>query len=323
MKKTDRAKYIAIAMSIISLAIFYAGYQLVASFIMVPAIIILSFSPSKSGNLIFVAMIITMGTAGFITDYPLTKFPPALVFLLLITFTMQVRSLFFSKMYLYVALPLEAVMINICFVSFIISGILVHYTWQQWVGAGIPMLLFAWFSTVIYKDRAQARDMVKVADVSMGTKAPDFTLNDQNGNPATLSEILKTQHALLIFVRGDWCPTCHMMLRGYVKNKEVLAQKNIRIVGIGPDPIGVNKEIMSRIDENSLMLSDDEQQTAAKYTKALQQNNPVTKNLYKNGIPLPASFLVHQNGTIIYTSRSDKAAEILQPEKIFEVLDKM
>jgi hypothetical protein len=42
--------------------------------------------------------------------------------------------------------------------------------------------------------------------------------------------------------------------------------------------------------------------------------------MYQNGIPLPASFLVHMNGNIIYTSRSDKAAEILQPDKIFEVL---
>jgi hypothetical protein len=45
--------------------------------------------------------------------------------------------------------------------------------------------------------------------------------------------------------------------------------------------------------------------------------------MYKNGIPLPASFLVHKNGTIIYTSSSDKAAEILQPDKIFEVLERV
>lgn len=323
MKKTDVMKHLGIVGSLAALAVFFAGYQVVASFIMIPVILALSFSPSKSGILFLLALTISMSTAGFLIDYPFHKFPAAFISLLVITITMQLRSWFFSQMNLYKVLPLEATLINLAVAGFIIGGILIPYTWQQWVGVGPIMLLYAWFSVIIYKDRAQARDMVAKNNVAPGKAAPDFTLNDQNGNPVTLKDILKTQHALLIFVRGDWCPTCHMMLRGYVKNKDVLAQKNVRIVGIGPDPVGVNKEIMSRIDENSLMLSDDEQSVAGLYSNAIQANNPVTQKLYKNGIPLPASFLVHQSGQIIYTSRSDKAAEILQPDKIFEVLATM
>ena len=46
------------------------------------------------------------------------------------------------------------------------------------------------------------------------SKAPDFTLPDQNGNPVALSGILKSQskgfapergtHVLLVFYRGYW-----------------------------------------------------------------------------------------------------------------------
>lgn len=38
--------------------------------------------------------------------------------------------------------------------------------------------------------------------VAVGGVAPDFTLNDQNGNPVTLSRVGKT--TVLVFYRGYW-----------------------------------------------------------------------------------------------------------------------
>jgi len=82
-------------------------------------------------------------------------------------------------------------------------------------------------------------------------------------------------------------------------------------------------QIMSRLDPNSFLLSDTDQTVTTQYVMELQANNPVTKSLYKKGIPLPASFLINKNGQIIFSSRSDKAGEILQPDKIFEVLQSL
>lgn len=40
--------------------------------------------------------------------------------------------------------------------------------------------------------------------VGVGDRAPDFTLEDQNGNKRTLSAELKLRPVVLIFYRGYW-----------------------------------------------------------------------------------------------------------------------
>lgn len=323
MKTTDRDKYLAIAVSLIALVLLALGYTTAAALTSVPATVLIGFTKHKSGNLFKVALFLALFTSGFVTDYPFEHFPAALIFLPLIGAGLQIRTWFFETLLLYKGLVAEMIFLIGLALAFALSAFLSGYTWLQWLSGGIPALLYGWFSTVIYSDRNQSRMAVSKMNVVIGSRAPDFTLSDQNGNVVTLVNLLRESHVLLIFVRGDWCPTCHMMIRGYLKNKERFAEKNIRIVGVGPDPVGVNKDIMSRLDEHSLMLADENQETALQYSRSTQQNNPVTKSLYSKGIPLPASFLVHRNGTIIYSSRSDRAAEILQPEKIFEVIEKI
>ncbi len=48
-----------------------------------------------------------------------------------------------------------------------------------------------------------------------GTEVPDFTLNDINGDPVTLSEVQKEKTLLLFW--ASWCPNCNEMI-AYIKN---------------------------------------------------------------------------------------------------------
>jgi len=320
MKKTDRPKYLSLGICAIAYGLLIAGYQVTASFIAILPLFIAGFSPHKSGWLFVFTTIFCMSTCGFLTDFPYRQFPAASICLPLIIFIMHARFSFFGRLGVHKASPLELICISILVALFFAGAYFANYSWNQWITGGVPAMLYLFFAFVSYTDRKEAQRKLEGMKVSNGKPAPEFTLPDQNGNEVSLKGILSKNHALLIFVRGDWCPTCHIMMRGYLKNKEKFMEKNIRVVGIGPDPIGVNRDLMSRLDENSLMLADVDQETAYKFSGTLQDNNPVTKNLYRNGIPLPASFLVHMNGNIIYTSRSDRATEILQPDKIFEVL---
>jgi peroxiredoxin Q/BCP len=43
--------------------------------------------------------------------------------------------------------------------------------------------------------------------ISVGQKAPDFTLNDHFGRELRLSDFEGRQHVLLLFYPLDWTPT--------------------------------------------------------------------------------------------------------------------
>lgn len=323
MPVSDIKKILGIILSCTSLVFLWFDMPIIASCIAVPPFIML-FMGFKGDRLFLTAFLFSCIAVGLVVDYPFHGFPlfSCLFFGLWLVFVF--RLLLFERIGNHSFILIEVIMIQALVVATAVAGILSDIDLRQWLTLALPLLLIGMFSFVIYSGAiALQKIMAKDLKLGKGSKAPDFNLEDQNGSRVCLKDILANNHALLIFVRGEWCPSCHITLRSYVNNKEVLTDKKVKIVGIGPDPSGVNREIMNRIDPEAILLADTDQELALAYSAELEPNNPMTKSLYTKGIPLPASFLVHMNGNIIFTSRSDKAGEILQPDKIFDVLAKL
>lgn len=159
------------------------------------------------------------------------------------------------------------------------------------------------------------------SDDITGVEAPYFELKDQNNETTKLSDYKGERHLLLIFVRGDWCPYCHMMLRTYMKKKETFATKNILVMAIGPDPVGVNQKMVENLNLDYKVLSDKKMTTAQNYGIRLPEFSMPGATKHEEGMPLPASFLVDKDGIIRYTSSSKKIGEFLDPSLIFPVVE--
>ena len=159
--------------------------------------------------------------------------------------------------------------------------------------------------------------------VKIGSPASDFELPDQNGQLVKLSDFKDKRHLLLVFVRGDWCPGCHMMLRTYEKNNLLFQKKNVYVMAIGPDPIGVNREMVEKLGLDFKVLSDENQRTAMNYGVQMKEYNNSFAQSYEPGIPLPASFLIDKNGIVRYVSRPDKVGEFLNPSLIFPIVEQL
>ncbi len=159
--------------------------------------------------------------------------------------------------------------------------------------------------------------------VQPGMLAPDFILPDQQGGSVRLSDHKGLHPVLLIFVRGDWCPGCHMMLRTYEKHNERFKARGVHVIGIGPDSVEVNRDMVQRIGVGYQLLSDSTQEVSQRY--GVVYDNPAIEAMvdYAEGIPLPASFLVDISGTVRYVSRPDRIGEFLDPTLIFGVLDQL
>lgn len=159
--------------------------------------------------------------------------------------------------------------------------------------------------------------------VQPGMPAPDFVLPDQEGRSVHLADHRGQYPVLLIFVRGDWCPGCHMMLRTYEKHADRFLAKGVHVIAIGPDSVEVNRDMVQRIGVSYQLLSDSTQQASQRY--GVVYDNPAIEAVvnYAEGIPLPASFLVDTDGIVRYVSRPDRVGEFLDPTLIFNVLQQL
>ncbi len=206
--------------------------------------------------------------------------------------------------------------------GFYVAGNLLYSNgWMGWVFP-IPLIAFNTYMVItMNQDYKALRSVVRKFTIDLGKPAPGFTLTDQDNNQVSLSDYKAKRHVLLIFVRGDWCPTCHIMLRTYEKYKEKFAEKNIMLLAIGPDSIGVNHEMVVRLGLDYKMLCDDKAEVAKAYGMMFQSNNSSAK--YGDGIPLPASFLVDINGILLYTTNPHRPGSILTPDTIFPVIEQL
>ena len=231
-----------------------------------------------------------------------------------------IRPIFFKTMGHSQFMFAEALLYFVALSLFVLGNL---YYGADWIGWTFPGLAFLFGTFLVVSFTLEKKDIKsRIRDyfgVKPGDTAPDFTLTDQDGNKVSLSEYKGKRHVLIIFVRGDWCPTCHIMLRTYEKEKAKFEEKNIVLLAIGPDPTGVNKEMVVRLGLDYKILSDDKNEAAKSYGMMYHSNNMDTK--FQEGIPLPAAFLIDINGKVAYTTNPRKPGEMLTPQTIFPVVE--
>ncbi len=224
-----------------------------------------------------------------------------------------VRYLLFEPVLMILAIACQvAVMISTAFI------------WDLWLLPLLPIVSASVLVTNYAYDGMVLKRRTRFGyRIQVGQPAPAIELPDQDGTLVQLEAYRGLHPVLLIFVRGDWCPGCHMMLRTYERNREVFLRKGVHVLAIGPDSIDVNKDMVERLGVGYKLLSDHEQRVSRQF--GVVYSNPLLEHGldYAQGIPLPASFLVDKNGTIRYVSRPDRVGEFLNPELIFGVLESM
>lgn len=277
-----------------------------------------------TGKLQFFTQIFTGLLVGVALEYPFEHFPflvLTMFFVILATFG---RIMFFRYFGYTGKSWFEISTLALAFISHAAGNMIAHSDAAGWL-VPAPALVFGCIITWgIVKDKKQLlTGTMKGYRVAIGSPAPPFSLPDQDEKLVSLSDFHGERHLLLIFVRGDWCPGCHMMLRTYQKEAERFKSKNIFVLSIGPDPVGVNREMVERLNLDFKVLSDAGQKTAMQYGVQLDDYDNAFAEKYDEGIPLPASFLVDKNGVVRYVSRPDKVGEFLNPSLIFPIIEKL
>ncbi|MEJ2912899.1 thioredoxin-dependent thiol peroxidase [Pseudoalteromonas sp. C12FD-1] len=100
--------------------------------------------------------------------------------------------------------------------------------------------------------------MNKISPLQAGDTAPEFSLQNQNDETVTLSELLKEQQVLVYFYPKASTPGCTVQAENLRDQQSELAKFNTRVVGISPDPIKRLKNFETKKELNFDLLADED-----------------------------------------------------------------
>ena len=146
-----------------------------------------------------------------------------------------------------------------------------------------------------------------------GTKAPEFSLPDENGEIRNLSDY-KGKKLILYFYPRDNTPGCTKQACGFGELYPQFGEKGVEIIGISKDSVASHKKFKEKYSLPFTILSDTELQIIQAYDVWKE------KKLYGKtsmGI-VRTTYLIDENGIIIKALDKVKAAE--NPEEMLEML---
>lgn len=93
--------------------------------------------------------------------------------------------------------------------------------------------------------------------LEVGTKAPDFTLPDKEGNPVTLSSFLG-KRVVVYFYPRDNTPGCTRQACGYAAAYDEFQALDTVVIGISKDSVASHQKFAQKHELPFILLSDPE-----------------------------------------------------------------
>ena len=90
-----------------------------------------------------------------------------------------------------------------------------------------------------------------------GTKAPDFTLPDQSGNPVRLSSF-QGKKVVLYFYPKDNTPGCSRQACAFAARYAGFKAQNVAVIGISKDSVASHQKFAEKYELPFILISDPE-----------------------------------------------------------------
>ena len=150
--------------------------------------------------------------------------------------------------------------------------------------------------------------------LEIGTKAPDFTLPDQNGNMHSLSEY-RGKKVILYFYPKDNTPGCTKQACGFAERFPQFTEKGAVVLGISKDSVASHKKFEEKYGLPFTLLAEPELVAIQAYDVWQEK-----KNYGKTYMGVVRStYLIDENGKIVKAFDKVKAAD--NPEQMLGELD--
>ena len=140
--------------------------------------------------------------------------------------------------------------------------------------------------------------------LDIGTKAPAFTLPDQNGQLRSLSDF-QGQKVILYFYPKDMTSGCTKQACAFGELYPQFLEKGAVVLGVSKDTVASHKKFEEKHGLPFLLLSDTEKETLQAYDvwKEKKSGGKTTMGVVRT------TYLIDEDGTIVKAFGKVKAAE--------------
>ena len=183
-------------------------------------------------------------------------------------------------------------------------------------------------AVVELKERNLAQNILPV-----GATAPKFELQDHDSKVLSSVHLLAKGCIVLCFIRGRWCPFCVGQMEALSLALPEIEQAGATLVAISPQTV---RQSFFMHDQHRLrfpLLSDSGNEVARQFGLTYRVNEE-QQSVYRrafvnlpfvNGdetweLPVPATFVVERDGTVLYASANEDYTERPEPADIVDAL---
>ena len=133
------------------------------------------------------------------------------------------------------------------------------------------ILTFAAFSLALVLQAAEAP--------AVGSKAPDFTLQSQEGKPVSLKDF-KGQWVVLYFYPKDMTPGCTIEAHNFQRDQDQYTAKKAAIVGVSADSVDLHQQFCTKENLTFKLLADPEKKMIDSYGSLAANGNVAARNTF-------------------------------------------
>ena len=100
--------------------------------------------------------------------------------------------------------------------------------------------------------------------LQVGDKAPNFTLNDQEGNPVSLADF-QGKRVVLYFYPKDNTPGCTRQACAFAGAYQGFKDKDVVVIGVSKDSVSSHKKFAEKYELPFILLADPEKAVIQAY----------------------------------------------------------
>jgi peroxiredoxin len=169
--------------------------------------------------------------------------------------------------------------------------------------------------------------------LGVGAKARGFSLPDHNGNVVSSEELLTRGRLVLSFFRGRWDPFCCGQMEAMNRILPGIEAAGVSLVAISPQTV---KQSFFMADQHRLrfpLLSDAGNQVARQFGlvyRVPEEQQAIYRRAFVNlpfingdeswELPIPATYVIDRDGTVLFVSANEDYKERVEPAEIWKNL---